>query len=79
MPTPGSKDWARWHLRFTFKPDDAVIIEWLILWPWRTQRLTHYAIACHTLKWPAWHASLAWGIIETLAEPLPDTDDDIPF
>lgn len=79
MPTPGSADWARWHLRFTFHGDDGVIVEYLTLLRWRHQRLTEYAVACHTRKWPAWQASLVWGIVETLAEPLPDTDDDIPF
>jgi hypothetical protein len=79
MPTPGSKAWALWHLRFTFPGDDAAIIECLSYWRRRDQRLTEYAIACHFRKWQAWQASLAWGIVETLAEPIPDADDDIPF
>jgi hypothetical protein len=78
MPPGGTAEWARWHLRHSFKPDDAAIIEWLTTWAVRHARLSEYAIACHVRKWAGWQATLAWGIVETLAEPL-DMDDDIPF
>lgn len=78
MPPPGTDTWARWHLSFTFAADDAAIIEWLTTWPNRYQRVTEYAVACHVRKWAGWQATLAWSIVETLAEPL-GTDDDIPF
>ncbi len=68
-------EWARWHLRYSFTPDDAAIIKWLTMWEWWSERVTQYAIACHERKWVGWQATLAWSIVETLAEPI----DDIPF
>lgn len=79
MPTGGTVEWARWHLRHSFKPDDAAIIEWLTTWTLRYKRVAEYAIACHVRKWAGWQAALAWLVVETLTEPLDDVDDDIPF
>lgn len=76
MPEPGTAAWASWHLRYTFKPDDAALVEWLCTWKARHQRVVEYAQACHVRKWAGWQAVLVWSIIEHTCEPL---DDDIPF
>lgn len=78
MPEPGTAAWAAWHLEHTFKPDDAVIIEWLCTWTLRHQRVVAYAQACHTRGWAGWQAVLVWSIVEHTCEPL-GVDDDIPF
>lgn len=78
MPTQGTEAWARWHLRHSFKPDDAALIEWLCTWTNRYARVVEYAGCCHLRKWAGWQATLAWNIVETICEPL-QSDDDIPF
>lgn len=77
-PSPGgTPEWARWHLRHSFNPDDAGIIECITLMHKYTERArVEYSKACHERKWAGWQASLAWSVIEAILAPL---DDDIPF
>lgn len=86
-PPGGTADWARWHLRHTFGPEDAGIIECITL----THKYAYaarleYVRACHERKWAGWQAQLAWDVIEAILAPLrnPATgedwaNDDIPF
>lgn len=77
-PPAGTPEWARWHLRHTFSPTDAAVIEFItITSPYNTGKArVEYARACHEMKWAGWQAGLAWNVIEAILAPL---DDDIPF
>lgn len=76
MPEEGTEAWARWALKYQFKPDDALLIEFIVTYPDRPRRVMEYAAACHLRGWAGWQAVLAWGVVEALAQPI---EDDIPF
>lgn len=91
QPDGGTREWGAWHMRHTFTPDTAVMVEWLAMVRPTHVRRQEYALACHRLKWPGWQANLVWAVLEAITAPLRpawtpggadadgEYDDDIPF